>query len=253
MVARWGSTTSTGCCSTGATLAEDDAAEDRAAGDHDRRYLRAAETLGGVVDVQGRLAPIDGAIFKGELQRLEREMFETDWADARAIHGDQATADHLTRTSAQRHADALVEMAKRSAAMPADAKQARILITVLCGYETFKGRVCELADGTVLTPGQVAGVLSKADIERIVFDGPSRVIDVGARTRLFTGALRRAIEVRDRHCTHPGCTIPADRCDVDHIIEWSAGGPTTQANGRLLCGHHNRRRPGRTTPPAEGP
>ncbi|QXC61401.1 HNH endonuclease [Aquihabitans sp. G128] len=73
------------------------------------------------------------------------------------------------------------------------------------------------------------------------------------RTRAFPGALRRAIEVRDRHCTHPGCTVPAERCDVDHIVEWSSGGDTTQANGRLLCPAHNRQRPGRTSPPADGP
>ena len=97
---------------------------------------------------------------------------------------------------------------------------------MLVGYETFKGRVCELADGTVLTPGQVAGLLSDADIERVVFATPSRVIDVGARTRVFTGALRRAIGVRDRHCTHPGCRIPAGRCEVDHLVEYAAGGHT---------------------------
>jgi len=70
---------------------------------------------------------------------------------------------------------------------------------------------------------------------------------------VFTGATRRAIEVRDRHCTHPGCTIPADQCPIDHITEWSTGGPTTQTNGRLLCAHHNHQRPGRTTPPPNGP
>ena len=96
-------------------------------------------------------------------------------------------------------------------------------------------------------------MLSEADIERIVFDTPSRVIDVSTRTRIFTGALRRAIELRDRHCTHPGCCVPADRCQVDHIIEYCDDGPTTQANGRLLCAHHNRQRPGRTAPPAHDP
>lgn len=90
------------------------------------------------------------------------------------------------------------------------------------------------------------------DVERIVFDGPSRVIDVGVRTRVFTGGLRRAVEVRDRHCAFPGCEIP-EQCQVDHIIEWANGGPTSQENGRLLCPAHNRQRPGRTTPPAAGP
>ena len=60
---------------------------------HDRRYLRAAKTLDGVLDFQGRLDPIGGAIVSGELDRLDRELFEPDWAAARAIHGDDIQAN----------------------------------------------------------------------------------------------------------------------------------------------------------------
>ena len=73
-----------------------------------------------------------------------------------------------------------------------------------------------------------------------MFDSPSRVIDVGAQRRFFTGALRRAIEVRDRTCFHPTCDEVPERPEIDHIHEASKGGPTTQANGRLGCGFHNR-------------
>ena len=59
--------------------------------------------------------------------------------------------------------------------------------------------------------------------------------------RTFTGALRRAIEARDRHCQHPsGCDTPVERCDVDHIIPVNAGGITEQWDGRLECHPHNR-------------
>jgi HNH endonuclease len=85
----------------------------------------------------------------------------------------------------------------------------------------------------------LASLLDEALIERVVFDGPSRVIDLG-RARRFTGAVRRALEVRDRHCTHPGCDLPTQRCQGDHIQPWSDGGPTTGDNGQLRCGHHNR-------------
>ncbi|MBI2710852.1 MAG: HNH endonuclease, partial [Actinobacteria bacterium] len=98
---------------------------------------------------------------------------------------------------------------------------------------------CETARGTILTPGQIAGLVFDAEIERVVFATPSRVIDVSHRTRFFRGGLRRAIEVRDRHCTHPGCNIPAHHCDIDHIVPYDQGGTTTQDNGRLLCPHHN--------------
>jgi hypothetical protein len=122
---------------------------------------------------------------------------------------------------------------------PADGKRPQPLISVFVGYETFKGRICELAGETVLTPGTVASLLDEALIERVVFDGPSRVIDLG-RARRFTDAVRRVLEVRDQRCIHHGCDQPADRCERDHIQAWTAGGATTADNGQLRCGHHNR-------------
>ena len=141
-------------------------------------------------------------------------------------------------------------MARRAVAAAANGKRLRPLVSVLVGYETLKGRICELGDGTVITPGTVASLLDEALIERVVFDGPSRVIDLG-RARRFTGAVRRALEVRDRHCTHPGCDLPTQRCQGDHIQPWSDGGPTTGDNGQLRCGYHNRwRHHGDGDPPA---
>jgi hypothetical protein len=135
--------------------------------------------------------------------------------------------------------DALVEMARRALTAPKLGKRPRPLVSVLVGYETFAGRICELADGTVIAPGTVASLLDEALIERVVFDGPSRVIDLG-HARSFTGAARRALEVRDRHCGHRGCDVPAERCQGDHIHPWSTGGATTIDNGQLRCGPHNR-------------
>ncbi|MBI2169115.1 MAG: HNH endonuclease [Actinobacteria bacterium] len=81
------------------------------------------------------------------------------------------------------------------------------------------------------------------------------MIDVGVRRRLFSGATRRAVEVRDRFCTGFGCDEPASRCDVDHVVPYAAGGLTVQANGRVACPAHNpgrrkrRARPSGPDPP----
>ncbi len=115
-------------------------------------------------------------------------------------------------------------------------------LTVLVGYETLAGRICELADGTVVSPGSLVEWLDEAWVERVVFNGASRVIDVGVATRLFTGATRRAVEVRDRQCFHETCELPAERCQIDHVQPWAAGGPTVAANGRPACAFHNRNR-----------
>lgn len=80
----------------------------------------------------------------------------------------------------------------------------------------------------------------QADVERVVFGSPSRVIEVGERTRLFRGAPRRAVEVRDQRCSHPGCDVAADRCEIDHVVPYARGGPTNQENSKPLCRYHHR-------------
>ena len=228
-------------CAYWRQLADPDGAESDAARDESLRRLHLSPGMNGTGILDAVLTPLGHATVAEALRRIERELFDADWAEARARLGDAATPADLGRTPAQRRADALVEMAKRAMTAPKDGKRPRPLVSIYCGYETFAGRICEMADGTVVAPGNVAGLLDEALIERIVFDGPSRVIDVG-EARLFTGALRRAIEVRDRHCTAPGCHVPANRCDVDHVVPHARGGRTDQGNGRLACDPDHRRR-----------
>jgi hypothetical protein len=155
-------------------------------------------------------------------------------------------AADLWRTPAQRRADAMVEMARRAGAKPEGARMPEPLFSVLVDYETFAGTICELANGPAVTPGSLLRYLDQAWIERVVFGSPSRVIDIGARRRLFTGATRRAVQVRDRECFHDFCDIPAADCQVDHIEPYGAGGLTVQDNGRPACDFHNRERHRRT-------
>ena len=214
--------------------------DDRDRADHEHRNVSLHDGLRGTGLLSGELTPVGKATVRSALERIERELFEADWVAARAEHGEAATVADLARTPAQRRHDALIEMANRSATAPADGKRPRPLVSILAGYDAF-ARMCELADGTLLSPGTVASLLDEAAIERIVFDGPSRVIDVG-RARSFTGAARRAVEVAQRHCQGPGCHVPADRCDIDHVWRHADGGPTHPDNGRTLCGPHNRAR-----------
>ena len=223
-------------------LARPDDAEDHAESARNKRGVYLSETFGGSWVLDGTLDPLSGTIVKNELRRLEQQLFEADWKEARARLGERATAADLARTPAQRRADALVEMATRSRAMPAGSRMPQPLFTVLVNYETFAGRICELASGAVVSPGSLVRYLDAALIERVVFDSPSRVIDVGSRRRLFSGATRRAIEVRDRECFHEMCDVPAGECEIDHVEPYAAGGLTAEHNGRPACDFHNRGR-----------
>jgi hypothetical protein len=131
----------------------------------------------GTVDLQAVLDPVGGAAFKSELDRLEHQLYLQDKKSGNLC------------TVTQRRADALVEMAKRSRTTKPGGLRPRPLITIHTGQTSF-ARICELAAGTVITSGRVVPHLAEADIERIVFDGPDRVLSVSKRRR-FSGALRR--------------------------------------------------------------
>ncbi len=208
----------------------------------DERQVHLSQLAWGMWQGDMTLDPISGAIVSNELKRREHALFEADWAEAKARLGDDVCSADLRRTAAQRRADALVEIATRSAAMPADARRPEPLFSVYVGFETFAGPLCELANGTVVTPGSLVPWLNQAWIERAVFDGPRRVIDVGEQQRIFRGATRRAVALRDRECFHKFCDTPADDSQIDHVVPWAVGGPTVQANGRVACGFHNRLR-----------
>ncbi len=260
-------------------LADPDGTEARAEARRSRRDAYLVESVGGMWFGTMTLDSVAGSIVGNELHRLEQILFEAEWADARERLGREPTGADLSRTPGQRRADALVVMASRSATMPKDGQKPRPLFTALVGYETMHGRLSELEHGTVVPPGALLAWLLYADIERAEFEagahgegtvamgvrsrmvtlscrdfeqavlGPRRRRENNPTDRCFTGATRRAIEVRDRRCSHPGCDLQASRCQIDHIQPYAEGGPTTQQNGRVLCGPHNRMRVHGDRPP----
>lgn len=229
-------------CDHWLAAADPDGPEQERSRDDDLRRFGIPEGLDGVGHPHGRLTRLATATVTGALGAIERELLDADVAEARAIHGEEMTLAHLARTPAQRRHDALVEMAVRAMAAPADGKRPAPLVTVVVDYPTLAGRVCELAGtGTLVAPGDIASLLGRDDtlIERVVFDGPNRVRDIST-ARTFRGVLRRIVQVMHRRCGHGTCFVPSHDCQVDHVVPWSEGGGTTQANGRPGCGPHNR-------------
>ena len=121
-------------------------------------YVKVATSFQGSITGEFMLDPIGGAMFHTVLRRIERELYLAD------------TRDGVTRTVPERLAAALVEMAKRAAACPADAQKPGPLLMVLAG-EASLAEICELSTGTVIDPHLVVPYLSEADIQTIVFDG----------------------------------------------------------------------------------
>jgi hypothetical protein len=89
----------------------------------------------------------------------------------------------------------------------------------------------------------VASILEKFDtrIARVLLDERTGVvIETSIDTYLPNPAMRRFVQKRDGHCRFPGCRRIAKRCEPDHVIPFSRGGPTAIWNLACLCKHHHR-------------
>ncbi len=95
-------------------------------------------------------------------------------------------------------------------------------------------------DGWHLTRELLERLVCDSGLLATIFDGPTKILDANPRTEQFTPTQRRALAARDRCCTFPGCRRPPRHCDAHHLHHRTHGGPTTTANGALLCRFHHR-------------
>ena len=149
------------------------------------------------------------------------------------------------RTKAQRRLDAFARLARHALAcdpdLPGDTGARRPVLTIACDYDILTRRLTNgvLDTGIKIPAHTLRRLACGADLLPAIMGGPSTVLDLGRARRLFTTSQRRALELRDRGCTFPGCHQPARACEAHHQDHWEAGGPTDLDNGALLCDHHH--------------
>lgn len=85
----------------------------------------------------------------------------------------------------------------------------------------------------------------------VLEDHSGRLLDVGAHTYRPGEALSRWLVARGRTCRFPRCTVPAARCQLDHVrdfhsrhngeyVHGSGDGETVEANLAANCQSHHR-------------
>jgi hypothetical protein len=91
------------------------------------------------------------------------------------------------------------------------------------------------------------GLIDIETVQRIACDGTvvvavddqaGHTMYEGRARRFPSGAQRREIIRRDRHCRYPGCSNVTFAV-VHHIVPWKPGGGTDLPNLVLLCRHHH--------------
>jgi hypothetical protein len=101
-------------------------------------------------------------------------------------------------------------------------------------------RRARLDTGEPLTADAARRIACDAQILPVMLGGQGQILDVGRSRRVATGALRRALVVRDQGCAFPDCDRPPRWCAAHHVRPWAQGGPTDLDNLVLLCGEHHR-------------
>lgn len=149
------------------------------------------------------------------------------------------------RSPGKRRADALMELVGAAArCADADAMRSTAKVIVTMGLDSLLRRLgtqgfAVTATGQVLDATTARQLACCGDIIPVVLGSTGEPLDVGGEVRLFTGGVRTAIIVRDKHCTFPGCDRPPGWCEAHHIVPWWAGGRTVKDNGTLLCKRHH--------------
>ena len=204
------------------------AAEQQAA--HEARRLELTTCEDGSLAVRGMLDAAGGAALRTALEPLARRRGRDE-----------------DRERPRRLADALVELATHAldtGRVPRQGSQ-RPHLQVTTTLETLLGRAgspaAELEFSLPISSRTVERLACDCTVTRVLLGADSAVIDVGRSRRLVSGSLRRALNVRDRHCQWAGCGRPASWCISHHLRHWVRGGPTTLDNTVLLCSAHHWR------------
>jgi hypothetical protein len=223
-------------------------AEKHAESQREQREVHLSQSFEGMWFGKVTYDPVAGEIVSTELCRIEQQLFEAEWAETKQQLGREPTVMDLPRTPAQRRADALVEMATRSNTAPPTAADQPRCSPSWSTTRPWPGASANSPRAPSSHPGSLVPWLDEAYVERIVFDGKGRLIDVGVQQRLFRGGKRRGIQVRDRICAHPLCEEPVERCEIETSSPTPKAAKQSIDNGRLLCPFHNRLRNTRPWP-----
>jgi hypothetical protein len=157
----------------------------------------------------------------------------------------RAAAPGDDRTMDQRRADAFTDLllsrSNTANGGAGEGKNTGVVVhltmpaTMLMGLDD---QPAELA-GYGPIPADVARALAADATWRRLLTDPvtGHLLDLGRNTYRPSAALAEFVRTRDHRCIFPGCSHPADACDIDHRTPHPHG-PTSKENLGCLCRHH---------------
>ena len=243
-----------------------------------QRFLKFSEGPDGMVAFNGLLPPIDGRTFKATLAELVDTKWRAEHPTRARVEGghggdshEQRMADALislldakpnitintNEAGDVNEAGEVGASAKTPGTIPNAApdiasniasniastrpsKSTRLKPSVVINFNVEKWEADLLGHGPIpVTPSLFDP--AKNDLYYAFTNSSGELLKLGRARKNPTALQRLAVIARDRHCIYPGCTAPAECCEVHHLNEWQQDHGTTDVEVLgLLCRSHHR-------------
>jgi Domain of unknown function (DUF222)/HNH endonuclease len=189
----------------------------------------------GMKHISGVFDPDLGA----EIEATVRRKAEERWrAECSGREDRPVPASQLTEW---RMAQALGEVCRRAdGADVRDGRHRPARVGVTMTLENLRGAAdspAQRMDGTPVPAAVARRMACERGVIPIVLGGRSVPLDWGRARRFAQPQQVDALELQYPTCTLFGCTVPADWCDVHHIVPFEHGGPTNLDNLTFGCDH----------------
>ncbi len=213
---------------------------------YDERAVSVEVGLDGIAVVRATMTAEEGAALDTRLSAMAKTVCAGDRRSLRARRADAFTAiqngRQFTCACGGEDCQAVVPSAPKVAPT---VPEPRVVLNVIASAETIAGHSN--------APGYLAGygVIDAELVRDLAREATRRLVEAPAfdQRQALTyrpcAALARFIRNRDLTCRFPGCTVPAERCDIDHTEPFNhddpaAGGWTVPWNLACYCREHHR-------------
>ena len=214
----------------------DESAEERAARQHDSRYLHLTQGFDGCWNLEGRLDPAAGAAASA-------------WFEANSRRRTQPDGEPDPRTPAQIRADAfsaLIDRGLGDGSAPTVAK-VPAQVSLVLDLPTLRDEVTVAEPGSALLsvfersfgPATLERLTCCAEVRTLLVGEVGQPIAIGRAARFSTSAQNTLMLARDGGCIVPGCENLV--VQAHHIVHWASEGGRTDVDAMvLLCSscHH---------------
>jgi hypothetical protein len=113
----------------------------------------------------------------------------------------------------------------------------KVSMTTLAALDDRAGEIPGMGPVIADIARRFADQHSRAEWQATITDDHDNVVGIVATARRPTKAISQWTNATQPVCSFPGCRVPAQDCDFDHLLPACQGGETSTGNGGPKCRH----------------